>query len=59
MLTIGWGSAFARNDEIVSEKIMNSFKKEFAEAREVNWEAGKTFAKATFKLSGQVMFAYF
>lgn len=52
-------SSFANNKEIVNERILSSFNKEFAGAQEVNWVNGKTFAKATFKLSNQVMFAYY
>ena len=52
-------SSFANNKEIVNETILNSFNKEFAGAKEVNWTSGKTFAKATFKLNDQVMFAYY
>ncbi|WEK36689.1 MAG: hypothetical protein P0Y53_04170 [Candidatus Pseudobacter hemicellulosilyticus] len=58
-LMLGWGSAFARNEEIISERVINSFKKEFTGAQEVSWEGQKTFAKATFKLNNQVMFAYY
>jgi hypothetical protein len=43
----------------IEEKIMNSFKKDFTTAEDVQWEKGNSFTKATFKLSGQVMFAYY
>jgi|ADGO01.1.fsa_nt_gi hypothetical protein len=33
--------------------------KEFAGAKDVQWETGKAFVKATFTLHGQVMFAYY
>ena len=41
------------------EKIVNNFKKDFTSAEEVQWEKGSSFTKATFKMSGQVMFAYY
>ena len=37
----------------------NYFKKDFSGAQDVNWESGKDFAKATFKMNDQVMFAYY
>ena len=52
-------SSFARSEEEVCEAILQSFKKEFVGAQDVIWEISKTRTKATFKLSGQVMFAYF
>lgn len=59
ILMVGISTSFAHGIEGVSEKVMNSFKKEFAEAQDVQWESTKDFAKATFSLHGQVMFAYY
>lgn len=53
------GSAFANNAEGVSEKALTSFKKEFDNASEIRWESTKDYAKATFKMNDQVMFAYY
>jgi len=53
------GSAFANNPGAINEKVVNSFKKEFSLAEDVEWETGKGLVKATFKLSDQVMFAYY
>jgi len=52
-------TTFAHTMEGVSERIIREFKKEFAEAKDVQWETGKAFVKATFTLHGQVMFAYY
>jgi len=59
MLTVGIGSSFARFTETVSQSVVNAFKKDFSGAENVSWESGKTFAKATFKMNDQVMFAYY
>jgi hypothetical protein len=59
LLTIGVSTTFANNAEGVSEKVISSFKKEFAEARDVQWEKSKEYLKATFSLNEQVMFAYY
>ena len=59
MLMIGVSSSFANNAEGVNQKVINSFKKEFANAKDVKWESGKEYAKATFSLNGQILFAYY
>lgn len=59
LLTLGVSSAFANNADGVSDKVINSFKKDFAEARDIQWEKSKEYIKATFSLNDQVMFAYY
>jgi hypothetical protein len=59
MLMIGLSSTFANNAEGVNQKVMSSFKKEFANAKDVKWESGKEYVKATFTLNGQILFAYY
>lgn len=59
ILMVGVSTSFAHGIEGVSEKVMNSFKKEFTDAQDVQWESTKDFAKATFSIHGQVMFAYY
>jgi len=59
LLTVAFTSAFANNEIGVSQKAVNSFKSEFTHAVDVRWENSKDFAKATFKLNDQVMFAYY
>ncbi|HEY6436764.1 MAG TPA: hypothetical protein VIY47_09240, partial [Ignavibacteriaceae bacterium] len=59
MLMIGLSSTFANNAEGVNQKVMNSFKKEFANAKDVKWEIGKEYVKATFTFNEQIMFAYY
>jgi hypothetical protein len=51
--------AFANNSNGDNEKAVSSFRKEFTHAEEIKWESGKDLAKVTFKLNGQVMFAYY
>lgn len=52
-------SSFAHNGEEVNENVLRSFNKEFAGASDVNWDISKSVLKATFRLNGQVMFAYY
>lgn len=52
-------SSFAHNGEEVNENVLRAFNKEFSGAQDVNWEVGKSVSKATFRLQGQVMFAYY
>ena len=59
LLTFAVSSAFANNAEGVSEQVISSFKKDFTEARDVQWEKSKEYTKATFSLNDQVMFAYY
>lgn len=59
MLTMGLTSAFANNEETISQRAISSFKKEFTQAQDVKWESTKDFVKATFKMNDQVMFAYY
>jgi len=59
LLTVGISSSFANFTGTVSQYVINAFKKDFASAQDVSWEQGKTFAKATFKMNEQVMFAYY
>jgi hypothetical protein len=59
MLMIGVGSSFANKIETVNQKVISSFQKDFAGAKDVKWENSKEFAKATFNLNGQVLFAYY
>lgn len=59
ILMVGISSSFAHGIEGVSDKVMNSFKKDFTEAKNVQWESTRDFAKATFSMHGQVMFAYY
>ena len=59
MLAMSFSTSFAGTITGVDERIVNSFKKDFVAAEDVQWEKGNSFVKATFKMSGQVMFAYY
>lgn len=43
-------TAFAGNDPKVSSKILESFKKEFPEAQQVQWNEGSEYSSAVFVL---------
>jgi hypothetical protein len=58
MITVG-ATAFAKDEETVSQQVLNNFKKEFVNAKDVIWQNNKDFVKATFSLNDQVMFAYY
>lgn len=62
LLVTGLSGAYANNTANttgVSDQVIASFQKDFASAQEVNWETGRDYSKATFKLNGQVLFAYY
>lgn len=59
MLMIGLSSTFANNAEGVNQKVISSFKKDFANAKDVKWESSKEYVKATFNMNGQILFAYY
>jgi hypothetical protein len=60
LLAVAVGTtAFAKDEEAISQQVLNNFKKEFVNAKEVNWQNTKDFVKATFTLNDQVMFAYY
>lgn len=58
MIAVGT-TAFAKDEETVSQQVLNNFKKEFVNAKDVNWQNNRDFVKATFTINDQVMFAYY
>jgi len=59
-LSLILGSAsFANNDESINEKAAQSFKKEFAQAKDVSWQKSGDMFRATFSLNERVLFAYY
>lgn len=58
LVTIGT-SAFAKDEETVNQQVLNSFKQEFAGAKDVSWQNNREYIKATFTLNDQVMFAFY
>ena len=52
-------ASFANNDESINQKAQQSFKKEFAQAKEVSWTKAGEMVKATFTLNERVLFAYY
>lgn len=51
--------SFAYPSEKVSPKVLASFKSEFTNAKEVEWESGNNYFKATFFMNEQKIFAYY
>ena len=58
MLVVGLTTVLA-NDETVSDKVKESFKKEFVGATSVKWEKQKDFQTATFVFYDHLVIAYF
>jgi hypothetical protein len=52
-------ASFANNDESNNQKAVQSFKKEFAQAKDVSWQKAGDLVKATFTLNERVLFAYY
>ncbi|MBS1946846.1 MAG: hypothetical protein JST47_03690 [Bacteroidetes bacterium] len=59
ILTVGMANAFAGKKDNVSTDVATSFSKDFANAKNVQWQKEARFVKATFTLDDQVMFAYY
>ena len=59
ILITGMTSAFANKDEGINQGTIASFNKEFVTARNVSWQLETVYAKATFTINDQVMFAYY
>lgn len=58
MFAVGISSVFA-NENKVSAIVLESFKKEFSNAKDVSWVEGIDFYRAAFSFNGQNMFAIF
>ena len=58
ILTVGLTSAFANKGGDIRDAEA-SFKNDFANASNVSWQQGKVYAKATFTLNNQVLYAYY
>jgi hypothetical protein len=59
LLVTGISSSFANATKGTDDHIRDSFNKEFKNAQVLSWETYSAFTKATFKMNGLVMFAYF
>ncbi|HTQ65193.1 MAG TPA: hypothetical protein VMI12_10365 [Puia sp.] len=55
----GLTQAFAGEIKDINKRAVESFSKDFAEAKNVKWEQDKQYAKATFSINDQVLFAYY
>ena len=52
-------TVYAKDKFDVNDRVKESFKKEFADATNVQWDSKKDLQTATFQLNGRVMFAYY
>lgn len=59
MLTIIATTAFSNTTGVVNKKVAETFSKQFANAEGVKWEVTNEIYKATFRIDGQTMFAYY
>jgi hypothetical protein len=53
------GVSWAYPSEKVSQKVLASFKTEFANAQNVEWETGSNYFRAEFTMNEQRIFAYY
>jgi len=54
-MTVSW----AYPSEKVSQKVLASFKSEFASAQNVEWETGNNYFRAAFTMNEQRIYAYY
>lgn len=59
LLMIGVSAVFAGDSEGVSKKIVNAFRNDFAEAKDIKWQPSRDYVKVTFSLNNQVLFAWY
>jgi hypothetical protein len=52
-------SSFANEAAEVNQKVISTFHKEFAQAKNVEWQQSNGLNKATFSLNGKVLFAFY
>jgi len=53
------GASWAYPSEKVSQKVLTSFKTEFTNAQNVEWETGNNYYRAAFTMNEQRIFAYY
>ena len=58
LVTMGVSSAFA-NEEKISPRVLQSFKTEFSNAQNVEWQTGNNYYRAAFTMNEQRVFAYY
>ena len=59
VIIAGFAPVYADKGKEVSQIANASFAKDFVAAKNANWEQHKNYAKVTFNLNDQVMFAYY
>src|SRR5678816_4255108 len=58
-LVVTMGVCSAYPSERVSQRVLASFKTEFANAQDVAWETGNNYFRAEFTMNEQRIFAYY
>ena len=59
MLMMGVSAFAGNNDEVINQQAVRTFKRDFSTASNISWESRNGYARATFSLNGQVLFAYY
>jgi len=59
LVTMGLATALADDGHGINSAVSSSFERDFASAKNVNWERQKDFIKATFNMNDLVMYAYY
>ena len=58
-LVVAMGVCSAYPSERVSQKVLTSFKTEFTNAQDVQWETGNNYFRAAFTMNEQRIFAFY
>ena len=59
LMLLGFTSALAAGPTRVNDNVRHSFKKEFSKGEFIKMEAFSAYSKVTFKVNGEIMFAYY
>src|SRR4051812_10426847 len=59
LFVITISTTFAKNTNGIDQRVLATFKTEFVHATDVSWERQNIYYKASFKLDGRSVMAYF
>ena len=59
VIAFGMTNLFANTVDGVNQKVLSNFQKEFSQAKDIYWQKGDDFLKASFTLNEKVFFAYY
>ncbi len=59
LLLTGFSYSFANTTDGITKKAVASFKKDFSNANDIQWNYTNNYAVATFSLNSAIMYAYY